>query len=71
MEMYADENARGGVLEPEGTVNIRYRRNKQLETMARLDPEYGMLRRQLADPSLSKEQMNEAKAKATAREQLL
>lgn len=71
MEMYADEDARGGVLEPEGIVNIKYRRDKQLETMARLDPEYGALRRQLADPSLSKEQMNEVKAKATAREQLL
>ena len=69
--MYADEDARGGVLEPEGIVNIRYRRDKQLDTMARLDPEYGQLRRQLADTSLSKEQMNEVKAKATAREQLL
>jgi acetyl-CoA carboxylase/biotin carboxylase 1 len=71
MEMYADEDARGGVLEPEGIVNIRYRRDKQLETMARLDPEYGKLRRQLADTTLGKEQMNEVKAKATAREQLL
>jgi acetyl-CoA carboxylase/biotin carboxylase 1 len=71
MEMYADEDARGGVLEPEGIVNIKYRRDKQLDTMARLDPEYGALRRQLADPSLSKEQINEVKAKATAREQLL
>jgi acetyl-CoA carboxylase/biotin carboxylase 1 len=71
MEMYADEDARGGVLEPEGIVNIKYRRDKQLDTMARLDPEYGLLRRQLADPSLSKEKINEIKAKATAREQLL
>lgn len=71
MEMYADEDARGGVLEPEGIVNIKYRREKQLETMARLDPEYGQLRRQLADNTLTKEQMNEVKAKATAREQLL
>jgi acetyl-CoA carboxylase / biotin carboxylase 1 len=71
MEMYADEDSRGGVLEPEGIVNIRYRREKQLDTMERLDPEYGLLRRQLADPSLSKEQINEVKAKATAREQLL
>ena len=38
MEMYADEDARGGVLEPEGIVGIKYRRDKQLETMARLDP---------------------------------
>jgi acetyl-CoA carboxylase/biotin carboxylase 1 len=71
MEMYADEDARGGVLEPEGIVNIRYRRDKQLETMARLDPEYGALRKQLADNTLSPEQLIEVKAAATAREQLL
>src|SRR3954454_17300995 len=71
MEMYADEDARGGVLEPEGIVNIKYRREKQLDTMARLDPEYGALRKQLADPSLSKDQISVVKDKATAREQLL
>jgi len=71
MEMYADEDARGGVLEPEGIVNIKYRRDKQLETMARLDPEYGALRKQLADKSLSPEKLSEIKVKATAREQLL
>jgi acetyl-CoA carboxylase carboxyltransferase component len=38
MEMYADEDSRGGVLEPEGIVGIKYRREKQIETMARLDP---------------------------------
>jgi len=71
MEMYADEDARGGVLEPEGIVNIKYRREKQLETMARLDSEYGSLRKQLADTTLSKEQQTEVKARLTAREQLL
>ena len=45
MEMYADEEARGGVLEPEGIVGIKYRKERQLETMARLDPVYGSLKR--------------------------
>jgi len=71
MEMYADEDARGGVLEPEGIVNIKYRRDKQLETMARLDPEYGALRKQLADKTLSADKLSDIKVKATAREQLL
>ena len=71
MEMYADEDARGGVLEPEGIVNIKYRRDKQLETMARLDPEYSQLKKQLADKSLSADQLGEVKTKMTAREQLL
>ncbi len=39
--------------------------------MARLDPEYGALRKQLADNTLSPEQLIEVKAAATAREQLL
>lgn len=69
--MYADEDARGGVLEPEGIVNIKYRRDKQLETMARLDPEYGSLRKQLAEKNLTPDQSSEIKVKMTAREQLL
>ncbi|MCJ1388280.1 acetyl-coenzyme-A carboxylase [Xylographa bjoerkii] len=71
MEMYADEDARGGVLEPEGIVNIKFRRDKQLETMARLDPVYGELRRSLNDKSLSADQQSDIKAKMTEREQLL
>lgn len=71
MEMYADEDARGGVLEPEGIVNIKYRRDKQLDTMARLDPAYGELRRSLEDSSLSKDQLSEIKTKMAAREEQL
>lgn len=71
MEMYADEDARGGVLEPEGIVGIKYRREKQLETMARLDPTYRDLRKQTADKSLTQDELSEAKNKMTAREQLL
>ena len=69
--MYADEDARGGVLEPEGMVNIKYRRDKQLDTMARLDSTYGELRRSLEDPSRSKEQLSEIKAQMAEREELL
>jgi acetyl-CoA carboxylase/biotin carboxylase 1 len=71
MEMYADEDARGGVLEPEGIVNIKYRRDKQLDTMARLDATYGELRRSLEDTSLSKEQLSAIKAKMAEREEQL
>ncbi|KAH8425481.1 acetyl-CoA carboxylase ACC1 [Aspergillus melleus] len=71
MEMYADEDARGGVLEPEGIVGIKYRRDKQLDTMARLDPTYGELRRSLEDTSLSKEQLSEIKTRMAAREEQL
>jgi len=71
MEMYADEDARGGVLEPEGTIAIRYRRERQLETMARLDPVYSDLKKKMDDPTLSREQQAEVKTAMTEREKLL
>ncbi|PGH36120.1 acetyl-CoA carboxylase/biotin carboxylase [[Emmonsia] crescens] len=71
MEMYADEESRGGVLEPEGIVNIKYRRDKQLDTMARLDPEYSELRKTLSDKSLPADELSKIKAKMTEREEQL
>lgn len=71
MEMYADEESRGGVLEPEGIVNIKYRRDKQLDTMARLDPAYGALRQSLNDKSLGAEELSSIKAQMTQREETL
>ena len=71
MEMYADEEARGGVLEPEGIVNIKFRRDKQLQTMERLDPEYAELKRSLYDKTLTPDQQSDIKVKITEREQLL
>jgi acetyl-CoA carboxylase / biotin carboxylase 1 len=71
MEMYADTESRGGVLEPEGIVGIKFRKDRQLATMARLDPEYAELKRQLANPALSAEELAQIKAKATKREEQL
>ena len=71
MEMYADEDSRGGVLEPEGIVGIKYRKDRQLETMARTDPEYAQLKQQLADKAMPKDQLELVKTKMTQREQLL
>jgi acetyl-CoA carboxylase/biotin carboxylase 1 len=71
MEMYADLEARAGVLEPEGIIGIKYKKDKQLQTMARLDPAYAALKKQAEDPKLTTEQRQEAKTKMTAREQQL
>lgn len=71
MEMYADEDARGGVLEPEGIVGIKYRKEKQLETMARLDPAYGELKRRSLDKSLTTQEAAQIKQQMTERENLL
>ncbi|KAI9905195.1 hypothetical protein PsorP6_014305 [Peronosclerospora sorghi] len=37
MEMYADPQAQGGVLEPAGLIEIKYRKKQLLETIHRLD----------------------------------
>ncbi|KAF2464339.1 uncharacterized protein BDR25DRAFT_272060 [Lindgomyces ingoldianus] len=71
MEMYADEDSRGGVLEPEGIVGIKYRRDRQLESMARLDQTYGDLRRRLNDPSTPQDELKGIKVKMNEREQRL
>lgn len=71
MEMYADEDSRGGVLEPEGLVGIKYRKERQLETMARNDPTYGALKRKLNDPETPKDKLQSIKAEMNEREKLL
>ncbi|KAJ3371297.1 acetyl-coenzyme-A carboxylase [Kappamyces sp. JEL0680] len=48
MEMYCYENARGGVLEPQGIVEIKYRTQRIVSTLERLDPEYLQLKETLA-----------------------
>lgn len=46
VEMYADPIARGGVLEPEGIVEIKFRTPDLLKAMHRLDPVLAELKAQ-------------------------
>ena len=39
MEMYADSNARGGILEPPGICEVKFRKPDLIKTMHRLDPQ--------------------------------
>ncbi|KAF7492692.1 hypothetical protein SSS_08750 [Sarcoptes scabiei] len=62
MEMYADPAARGGVLEPEGTVEIRFRQKDLVKAMHRCDIDCKRLSKAISDnpksdlkPSLEKE----------------
>ncbi|XP_042344465.1 acetyl-CoA carboxylase isoform X2 [Plectropomus leopardus] len=71
MELYADRESRGGVLEAEGTVEIKFRRKDLLKTMRRLDSVYASLSEQLASPELSEKQCKELKSKLKAREEFL
>lgn len=70
MEMYADVESRAGVLEPEGMVGIKYRRDKLLATMERLDPTYSELKKKLAG-KLDADEYSEVSAKLVAREKAL
>ncbi|KAI9306564.1 acetyl-CoA carboxylase [Cunninghamella echinulata] len=72
MEMYADTQARGGVLEPEGIVEIKYRRPQLLATMERLDATYADLKRQLSEVDANNaDKVAEIKQAIEAREQEL
>uniref|UniRef100_A0A8C2XAT9 acetyl-CoA carboxylase n=1 Tax=Cyclopterus lumpus TaxID=8103 RepID=A0A8C2XAT9_CYCLU len=68
MELYADRESRGGVLEAEGTVEIKYRRKDLLKTMRRLDSVYASLVEQL---ELSDKLCRELESKLRAREEFL
>ncbi|KAF9175178.1 acetyl-coenzyme-A carboxylase [Mortierella sp. AD011] len=71
MEMYADKRARAGVLEPEGIVEIKFRKAQLLATMERLDEKYRTLKNKYEDPALAGSERDEIKAKLTEREQEL
>ncbi|GAV53882.1 hypothetical protein ZYGR_0AK03840, partial [Zygosaccharomyces rouxii] len=71
MEMYADKDSRAGVLEPAGMVGVKYRREKLLSTMVRLDDTYRSLKEKLSDASLSPEEHQEISQKLSIREKQL
>lgn len=53
MEMYADVESRGGILEPPGIVEVKFRAAQQRELMHRLDPELRKLDAMLEESSSS------------------
>ncbi|PPQ90739.1 hypothetical protein CVT25_010128 [Psilocybe cyanescens] len=71
MEMYADVDSRAGVLEPEGIIEIKMRRDKILALMERLDSTYASLKRDSKDTSKFPEQRAAATAALAERETLL
>ncbi|KAM6466313.1 acetyl-CoA carboxylase 1 isoform 2-T2 [Liasis olivaceus] len=71
MEMYADRDSRGGVLEPEGTVEIKFRKKDLVKTMRRVDPIYMGLAERLGTPELNPAERKELEAKLKEREEFL
>ena len=65
-----DRESRGGVLEPEGTVEIKYRMKDVVKTMSRLDPTYEQLQTKIKATNSPKEQ-KELEGKLKAREDTL
>lgn len=71
MEMYADRESRGSVLEPEGTVEIKFRKKDLVKTMRRVDPVYIRLAERLGTPELSPAERKELENKLKEREEFL
>lgn len=71
MEMYADVESRAGVLEPEGMVGIKFRRDKLIAAMERLDPVYKELKEQSKKDKESGEDGTKTLAKLQEREKQL
>ena len=71
MEMYADVEARAGVLEPEGLVEIKMRRERILALMERMDSTYASLKRDSEDSSKTPDERSKASERLAAREAYL
>jgi acetyl-CoA carboxylase/biotin carboxylase 1 len=71
MGMYADVEARAGVLEPEGIIEIKMRRDKITQLMERMDSPYAALKKASKDASKTPEERATAVESLEKREALL
>ena len=74
MELYADKESRGGVLEPEGTVEIKYRNKDLVKTMLRIDSKCIELKDKLKKgiaANLSKDEIKNIEMELETRQNLL
>ena len=62
---------RGGVLEPEGTVEIKYRYKDMSKTMMRLDPECKRLKEKMGTPEITRAERAKLEKQMRDREQKL
>lgn len=68
MEMYADKNSRGGILEPDGTVEIKFRKRDLVTMMLQTDEQYFQLNEKLQSSEFTKEEKMNLKIKLLERE---
>ena len=71
--MYADTNARGGILEPPGICDVKFRRPDLLKTMHRLDAKLQQLSSELAiaEESLAEDEAASLRTQISKRENAL
>ncbi|XP_077165163.1 acetyl-CoA carboxylase 2 isoform X1 [Paroedura picta] len=66
-EIYADKESRGGILEAEGTVEIKFRRKDLLKTIRRIDSTYARIAQQLDSQELPTEERKELEKQLKSR----
>jgi len=73
MEMYAETNSRGGILEPPGICDVKFRKPDLLKTMHRQDAKLQQLSSELkvAEESLAEDEADSLRAQIAAREATL
>lgn len=71
MSMYADPDSRGGILEPAGIIEIKFRNADQVKAMHRLDTTLQMLDAELESHEMDSEEQKTVKDQIKAREELL
>lgn len=70
MEMYADPDSRGGILEPAGITEVKFRLPDQLKVMHRLDPQLQLLDVEL-ESTVDEDTQTDIREQIAAREELL
>ncbi|EFN66380.1 Acetyl-CoA carboxylase [Camponotus floridanus] len=70
MEMFADNTSRGGILEPEGIVEIKFRNKDIVKTMHRVDPGIHKLKEKLSTVNTTEERL-ELETQIRKREKML
>ncbi|XP_046476133.1 acetyl-CoA carboxylase isoform X3 [Neodiprion pinetum] len=70
MEMFADTTSRGGVLEPEGIVEIKFRNKDIIKTMHRVDPVIRNFKEKISSSTSAEERAN-LESEIRKREQIL
>ena len=63
--------SRGGVLEAEGTVEIKFRQKEKVKMMARLDKTYSSILEKLHSPDLTTQDQQKLEEQLKTREELL